>query len=90
VLRRPVIERHLGGRYTDRRRRQAQGIAAARAKGKYRGRPENTKRNKAITDMLRKCRSWATVVSATGCSRRRGEDRQDRWRIRRGRTRHGT
>src|SRR4051812_18865769 len=36
--------------YDDRRRRQKQGIAKAKAAGKYRGRPENTKRNKAIAD----------------------------------------
>jgi DNA invertase Pin-like site-specific DNA recombinase len=55
--------------YTDRRRRQAQGIAAAKAKGKYRGRPENTKRNTTIADMLRKGHSWAWIMDATGCSR---------------------
>lgn len=55
--------------YTDRRRRQAQGIEAARASGKYRGRPENSKRNAAIADMLRKGQSWSTIIEATGCSR---------------------
>jgi DNA invertase Pin-like site-specific DNA recombinase len=55
--------------YTDRRRRQAQGIATAKAEGKYRGRPEDTRRNDAITKMLRGGQTWATVIKATGCSR---------------------
>jgi DNA invertase Pin-like site-specific DNA recombinase len=55
--------------YTDRRRRQAQGIAMAKAEGKYRGRPENSDRNSAIATMLRSGQTWATVIKATGCSR---------------------
>jgi DNA invertase Pin-like site-specific DNA recombinase len=55
--------------YTDRRRRQAQGIAKAKAEGKYRGRPEDTERNSAIVDLLRKGQSCATIMKATGCSR---------------------
>ena len=55
--------------YTDRRRRQAQGIATAKTEGKYRGRPENTERNDAITKMLGGGQTWATVMKATGCSR---------------------
>ena len=55
--------------YTDRRRRQAQGIEKAKAEGKYRGRPEDTKRNAAIAKMLRAGQSWSTVMKATGCSR---------------------
>ena len=39
--------------YDDRRRRQAQGIAKAKAKGKYRGRPENVDRNAGIAAQLR-------------------------------------
>ncbi|MGA9315012.1 MAG: recombinase family protein, partial [Solirubrobacteraceae bacterium] len=39
--------------YEDRRRRQAQGIAKARAEGAYRGRPEDTARNAGIASMLR-------------------------------------
>jgi DNA invertase Pin-like site-specific DNA recombinase len=34
--------------YYDRRRRQWQGIAKAKTEGKYRGRPEDKKRNTAI------------------------------------------
>lgn len=55
--------------YTDRRRRQAQGIASAKKAGKYRGRPEDTKRNEAILKMLRSGNSWNSIVAATGCSR---------------------
>ena len=55
--------------YDDRRRRQAQGIAKAKAQGRYRGRPEDTKRNKEIIAMLRDGKSWASIISATRCSR---------------------
>lgn len=55
--------------YEDRRRRQKQGIAKAVAEGKYRGRPEDEKRNKALVAMLQSGQSWASIVSATGVSR---------------------
>lgn len=55
--------------YVDRRRRQQQGIAKAKAEGTYRGRPEDAKRNAAITAMLRAGQSWSSVQAATGCSR---------------------
>ena len=55
--------------YDDRRRRQAQGIAKAKAEGRYRGRREDVARNKAIVDMLSKRQSWNSIVAATGCSR---------------------
>lgn len=55
--------------YDDRRRRQAQGIAKAKGEGKYRGRPEDKTRNKAILTMLKGGQSWNTIISATGCSR---------------------
>jgi DNA invertase Pin-like site-specific DNA recombinase len=56
--------------YTDRRRRQAQGIARAKGEpGKYAGRPEDTERNGGIVDMLARGMSWSTIVSITGCSR---------------------
>jgi DNA invertase Pin-like site-specific DNA recombinase len=55
--------------YEDRRRRQAQGIAKARAEGKYAGRPEDRERNAAIVAMLKAGQSWNTIVRATGCSR---------------------
>jgi DNA invertase Pin-like site-specific DNA recombinase len=55
--------------YTDRKRRQAQGIAKLKAEGGYRGRKEDTKRNAAIMDMLRRGDSWNHIIAATGCSR---------------------
>ena len=55
--------------YEDRRRRQAEGQAKAKAAGKYRGRPEDTKRNASIATMLRKGLSWSEVQDATGCGR---------------------
>jgi DNA invertase Pin-like site-specific DNA recombinase len=55
--------------YEDRRRRQAQGIAKARAANAYRGRPEDKERNKVIAGLLNKGVSWTQVQKATGCGR---------------------
>ncbi|MGR9319156.1 recombinase family protein [Rhizobium leguminosarum] len=55
--------------YEDRRRRQAQGIVAAQARGAYKGRREDEERNAGIVKMLEKGMSWNTIVAATGCSR---------------------
>jgi DNA invertase Pin-like site-specific DNA recombinase len=55
--------------YTDRKRRQAQGIAKLKAEGGYKGRKEDTKRNDAIMSMLRRGDSWNQIIAATGCSR---------------------
>jgi DNA invertase Pin-like site-specific DNA recombinase len=55
--------------YTDRRRRAAQGIAKAKAAGKYKGTPPNTDRNAGIAGMLRAGMSWTSIQKATGCSR---------------------
>ncbi|MDI7925241.1 recombinase family protein [Ferirhizobium litorale] len=55
--------------YEDRRRRQAQGIAKAKAEGRMKGRREDTKRNDAIMAMLANGQSWNTIVQATGASR---------------------
>lgn len=55
--------------YTDRRRRQAEGQARAKAEGRYTGRREDTVRNTAIADMLEKGMPWSRVQAATGCSR---------------------
>lgn len=55
--------------YEDRRRRQAQGIAKAKADGRMRGRAENTKRNSTIMAMLKAGQSWNQVVEHMGCSR---------------------
>ena len=55
--------------YDDRRRRQAQGTARAKAEGKYRGRPADSGRNDSIASMLAAKQSWTTIQKATGCSR---------------------
>jgi DNA invertase Pin-like site-specific DNA recombinase len=55
--------------YDDRRRRQAQGIAKAKADGLYRGRPEDTERNTGIVAMLASGASWSAIQAVTGCSR---------------------
>lgn len=55
--------------YTDRRRRAAQGIARAKAEGRYRGRPENVARNNGIADQLRGGASWTSIQKSMGVSR---------------------
>ena len=55
--------------YEDRRRRQAEGQAKAKANGKYKGRPEDTERNANIATMIRKGLSWSEIQKATGCGR---------------------
>src|SRR5258707_11079908 len=55
--------------YDDRRRRQAQGQARAKAEGRYKGRPEDTERNKGIAQMLAAGQTWGAIQRATGCSR---------------------
>ena len=55
--------------YDDRRRRAAQGIAKAKAEGKYRGRPENADRNAGIAAMLRGGSSWTAIQKSMGVSR---------------------
>nr|WP_217345075.1 recombinase family protein [Noviherbaspirillum sp. L7-7A]MBV0879294.1 recombinase family protein [Noviherbaspirillum sp. L7-7A] len=55
--------------YTDRRRRQQQGIEKLKAEGGYKGRKEDVERNEAIMRMLSNGDSWSHIVSATGCSR---------------------
>ncbi|KQP82964.1 recombinase family protein [Methylobacterium sp. Leaf117] len=55
--------------YDDRRRRQEQGQAKAKAAGRYKGRPEDVARNANIAMMLAKGVSWSQVQIATGCSR---------------------
>lgn len=54
--------------YEDRRRRQTQGIATAKAAGIYRGRPEDTQRNDAIMAMLKRGQTWESIRHATRCS----------------------
>lgn len=55
--------------YDDRRRRQAQGIARAKAEGRMKGRPQNLERNRSIVQMLNKGCTWNQVIAATGASR---------------------
>ena len=55
--------------YDDRRRRQAQGQAKAKADGVYRGRQEDVARNDGIAAMLRDGRSYSQIQAATGCGR---------------------
>jgi DNA invertase Pin-like site-specific DNA recombinase len=55
--------------FEDRRRRQMQGQAKAKAEGKYVGRPENKRRNTRIAAMLAAGTSYTAVQEATGCSR---------------------
>jgi DNA invertase Pin-like site-specific DNA recombinase len=55
--------------YTDRRRRQAQGIEKAKTQGLFKGRRPDTVRHAVIADMLDKGMSWSQVCTATGASR---------------------
>jgi DNA invertase Pin-like site-specific DNA recombinase len=55
--------------YQDRRRRQAEGQAKAKAEGVYKGRQEDVERNNGIAAMLRAGESWSAVQAAFGCSR---------------------
>lgn len=55
--------------YTDRLRRQAQGIAKAKTAGLYRGRVADSERHAVIADMLDRGMSWSQVCTATGASR---------------------
>lgn len=55
--------------YEDRRRRQAQGIAKAKASGKYKGRPVNQQLHQDIRELLDAGKSWNDIVRLTSCSR---------------------
>lgn len=55
--------------YTDRRRRQAQGIEKAKTQGLYKGRKADAERHAVIADMLNRGMSWSQVCAATGASR---------------------
>lgn len=55
--------------YTDRRRRQSEGIAKAKTEGVYKGRREDAERNAVIVSMLGKGMTWSEIQQATGCSR---------------------
>jgi hypothetical protein len=45
-----------------------QGIAQAKHEGKYRGRPEDRKRNTAIMNMLKRGMSWDSIIEAASGS----------------------
>jgi DNA invertase Pin-like site-specific DNA recombinase len=55
--------------YEQRRERQAQGIAKAKANGKYRGRQVDQNRYGAINRLLPSGGSWSQVQRTIGCSR---------------------
>jgi DNA invertase Pin-like site-specific DNA recombinase len=55
--------------YTDRRRRQAEGITKARTAGLYRGKQANMERHIQILDMLDRGMSWSAVQEVTHASR---------------------
>jgi DNA invertase Pin-like site-specific DNA recombinase len=55
--------------HEDRRRRQREGIDKAKARGAYRGRPEDVARNQAILKLLKQGNSWSTVMASTGAAR---------------------
>ena len=55
--------------YEDRRRRQYQGQARAKAAGKYQGRPENMRRNKHILQHVDERHVLQCDPGGHGCSR---------------------
>lgn len=55
--------------YTDRRRRQAQGVQKAKQEGKYKGRPQNIELQLKIEDLLRDGKSYNYIQNLISCSR---------------------
>ncbi|EIV9612840.1 recombinase family protein [Klebsiella pneumoniae] len=55
--------------YTDRKRRQTQGIVKAKAEGKFKGRPEDTQRNEKIAKLLQAGMSYSDIMDTVNCSR---------------------
>ena len=55
--------------YEDRRRRQVQGIQRAKSEGLYRGRPENTEKNAAITSLLKEGKTWRQIQAMVPVSK---------------------
>lgn len=53
----------------EKRSRQLEGIAQAKAKGKYRGRPVDLEKHRRIQTLLDKGHSWSEVCKQTGASR---------------------
>jgi DNA invertase Pin-like site-specific DNA recombinase len=55
--------------YTDRRRRQADGVSKAKAQGKYKGWPEDLELHKKIQSLLVVGKSYSQIQHLLGCSR---------------------
>lgn len=55
--------------YEDRKRRQHEGIAQAKASGKYKGRAMNPKLHETIAALLAARKSYTEIVNLLGCSR---------------------
>jgi DNA invertase Pin-like site-specific DNA recombinase len=55
--------------YEDRRRRQSQGIARAKTAGLYKGRPENTEKNAAVTALLKEGKTWRQIQAMVPVSK---------------------
>jgi DNA invertase Pin-like site-specific DNA recombinase len=55
--------------YTDRRRRQADGVLKAKDEGRYKGRPENVELHKKIQSLLDVGKSYSEIQFFLGCSR---------------------
>ena len=55
--------------YEDRRRRQMQGIEKAKTAGLYKGRPENTEKNAAISSLLREGKTWSQIQAMVPVSK---------------------
>lgn len=55
--------------YEDRRRRQAQGVAKAKEKGRYKGRPVDTQLHSNVAELLKEGKSYNKIQELLGCSR---------------------
>ena len=55
--------------YTDRKRRQAQGVQKAKELGKYKGRQENIELQRKIETLLKDGKSYSFIQSLVRCSR---------------------
>jgi DNA invertase Pin-like site-specific DNA recombinase len=55
--------------YEDRRNRQMQGIARAKAEGKYLGRRKDTEKRKIIASLLKSGPSYSAIQATANCSR---------------------
>lgn len=55
--------------YEDRRRRQAEGIAKAKEEGRYRGRPADEEKHRAIVELRKKGTPIEDIIRLSGMSR---------------------